>query len=269
METEKRKVRAFVGATVMVVALSACGNDGTSAPKTSSLSTSSSSLHGAITVSAASSLSGAFERIRQAFTRAHSGTTVEINTGSSAALVTQIEQGARADVFASADTTNMTTLVDAKRTVGPPVVIAHNRLAIVTKLGNSRRIRTLADLSKGPVIALCAGTVPCGKYAAQVLMGAGVVIPESSVTRQADAQATVGAVANGDADAAIVYLTDARAAGGAVATVPIPTRENVVATYPAAALTGGSAPKVARAFVAFLRSASGQQLLRGFGFLPA
>ena len=246
-----------------IIAVTSCGSSGgvqRSYPPNS--------LTGSITVSAASSLSGAFEKLSREFSRRHPGTSVELNTGASTALVTQIQQGAPADVFASADATNMTVLVDAKRTVGAPKVFARNRLAIVTKPGNPRNIATVADLVNGSVVALCAATVPCGKYAAQIVSGEGLVIPESSVTREPDAQATVGAVANGDADAAIVYVTDARSAGTAVQMVAIPDGQNVIATYPAAALTGSNAPKVGRAFVAFLTSAPAQAVLASFGFLP-
>lgn len=247
----------------LIVVITACGSSGrvehANAPN---------SLSGSITVSAASSLSAAFEKLSGEFTRRHPGTSVELNTGSSTALVTQIEQGAPADVFASADIANMTVLVDAKRTAGAPKVFARNRLAIVTKPGNPRHITTIADLVNGPVVALCAATVPCGKYAGQIVSAVGLEIPESSVTREPDARATVGAVANGDADAAIVYVTDARSAGTAVQMVAIPDAQNVIATYPAATLTGSNAPKVGRSFVAFLTSAPAQAVLARFGFLP-
>ncbi|MEO6467552.1 MAG: molybdate ABC transporter substrate-binding protein [Acidimicrobiia bacterium] len=247
----------------LIVAVTACGSSGRTdrvdAPN---------SLSGSITVSAASSLSAAFEKLSREFARRHPGTSVELNTGSSTALVTQIEQGAPADVFASADTANMIGLVDAKRTAGAPKVFARNRLAVVTKPGNPRHITTIADLVDGPVVALCAATVPCGKYARQIFSGVGLAMPESSVTREPDAQATVGAVANGDADAAIVYVTDARGAGAAVQMVAIPDAQNVIATYPAATLTGSKAPNVGRAFVAFLTSPPAQAVLASFGFLP-
>ncbi len=247
----------------MLAVLTACGSSRPAKPAVAPAE-----LRGSITVSAASSLSAAFEKLSREFARRHPGTSVELNTGSSTALVTQIEQGAPADVFASADLANMTALVDAKRTVGAPTVFARNRLTIVTKPGNPRHISAIADLVNGPVVALCAATVPCGKYAGQIVTGAGFSIPESSVTREPDAQATVGAVANGDADAAIVYVTDARGAGAAVQMVAIPEAQNVIATYPAAALTGSNAPKVGRAFVAFLTSAPAQAVLASFGFLP-
>lgn len=225
-------------------------------------------LQGSVTVSAASSLGSALAPIRQGFVKLHPRASVSINLGSSTALVTQIQQGAPADVFVSADPTNMQTLVAAGKTAGTPAVIARNRLVIVTKPKNPRHIRSVAGLSSAGVVALCAATAPCGKYAARVLVNAHATLPETKITRQADAQSTVGAVANGDADAAIVYATDARAAGAAVATVEIPSAENVVATYPIAALKESGVPAVARAFVAYVQSSAGQVVLRRFGFLP-
>ncbi len=254
--------RGFGVLAVMVIATTACGSSRVQPTSTPA------GLRGSITVSAASSLSAAFEKLSREFSRRHPGTSVELNTGSSAALVTQIQQGAPADVFASADVANMAVLVDASRTSGAPSVFARNRLAIVTKPGNPLRISAIADLVNGPIVALCAATVPCGKYAEQIVSGAGLAIPESSVTREPDAQATVGAVANGDADAAIVYVTDARGASTAVQMVTIPDAQNVIVTYPAAALSGSNAPKVGRAFVAFLTSAPAQAVLASFGFLP-
>ena len=254
--------RGFGVLAVMVIATTACGSS-RAKPASTPLG-----LRGSITVSAASSLSAAFEKLSREFSRRHPGTSVELNTGSSTALVTQIQQGAPADVFASADVANMTVLVDANRTSGAPSVFARNRLAIVTKPGNPLRITGVADLVNGPVVALCSATVPCGKYAEQIVSGAGLAIPESLVTREPDAQATVGAVANGDADAAIVYVTDARGAGTAVQMVAIADAQNVIATYPATALSGSNAPKVGRAFLAFLTSAPAQAVLASFGFLP-
>jgi len=116
-------------------------------------------------------------------------------------------------------------------------------------------------------VALCGSTVPCGVYAASVLGRAGVVIPESHVTRGTDATTTLGAVSTGDADAAVVYATDGVAAGRAVTTVPIPADQNVTAVYPIAPLARSGSPRLAAAFVRFVRSATGGRILvrNGFG----
>ena len=118
------------------------------------------------------------------------------------------------------------------------------------------------------IISLCGVTVPCGKYADQVLQQANVTIPADKITRGQDVKATLAAVTNGDADAAIVYVTDAKTAGAAVTAVPIPDAQNAIATYPIVVLkqTGNSA--TAHAFVAYVAGPKGQATLKSYGFLP-
>ena len=221
---------------------------------------------GSITVSAASSLGGAFDRLTEHFERAHPQTSVTINLGPSSTLATQIEQGAPADVFAAADEPTMQRLVDADNVRGPARVFVRNEMAIVTKPGNPLTVRSVRDLASVRVLALCGAEVPCGRYAGEVLAAAGVDLPEDHLTRQIDATSTIGAVVNGDADGAIVYATDARAAGDRVATVPIPPRFNVVARYPIAVVRASTNPRLARAFVDHVLSPRGQRVLARFGF---
>lgn len=256
-------MRARCGALVFVVALvvvGACDGGGeggnTAAPS------------GSITVSAAASLTEAFDEIGTRFERAHADANVTFNFGSSGTLATQIQQGAPADAFASADTANMDELVAADLLAGTPEVFARNRLVIVTERGNPERVRTLADLTRLDVVALCGVEVPCGRYAAEVLERARVEIPAHRVTRGQDVKTTLGAVTTGDADAAVVYVTDAEAVGDAVTTVAIPDAENAVATYPIAVLKASGNQTTARAFVDFVLSRAGQSVLRAHGFLP-
>ena len=220
-----------------------------------------------ITVSAAASLSDAFAKLGQDYERTHPSTRVRFNFGSSTTLALQIEQGAPADVFASADETNVAKLVADHRVVGTPRVFARNRLVIVTKPGDPEHIRTLADLADLHTVAFCAETAPCGKYATQILDRAGVSIPETKVTRGLDARTTLAAVSTGDADAAIVYRTDARAARRAVATVRIRDDQNVIAAYPVAIIERAGEVGAARAFVAYLTSLDAATTLHAFGFL--
>jgi molybdate transport system substrate-binding protein len=222
---------------------------------------------GSITVSAAASLTEAFGEIGKAFHTAEPSATVTFNFGSSGTLATQIRQGAPADVLASADQDTMTELVTAGLVSGTPKVFARNKLVIVTKPGNPERVKSLADLTKLDVVSLCGLTVPCGKYAAQVLRTAGVTLPETEVTRGQDVKATLTAVTNGDADAAIVYQTDAKSAGNSVETVTIPDAQNAIATYPMATLKASGDQAVSQAFVEFVLSTKGQTTLRSFGFL--
>ncbi len=223
-------------------------------------------LSGSITVSAAASLTEAFHQIGTDFQKKRKGTTVTFNFGSSSTLVTQIQGGAPADVFASADLTNMDKLLKTGNVVVSPTVFARNQLEIAVKPDNPKSIKTLADLTTAGTIALCGATVPCGVYAANVLSRAGVTIPESSITRGADAKATIAAVSPGDANAALVYVTDVKAAGTTVQGVKIPDEQNTIALYPIAPVVGSSKRKLAAAFVAYVASPARRKTLAKFGF---
>ncbi len=228
----------------------------------------SSELDGEITVSAAASLTEAYTQIGKDFEAANPGTTVTFNFGSSGTLAQQILDGAPVDVYASADEANMAKLTDADLVDGEPTVFARNRLAIVTQPGNPLGIAELADLADAGVIALCADTVPCGRLATQVLAEANVTIPEAEVTRGQNVKATLTAVTEGDAVAGIVYVTDAAAAGEAVATVELADDQNAIATYPVGVLVDAADLALARAFAAYVASDDAQLVLKELGFLP-
>lgn len=263
-----RRVVTVVVAVLAIVPLGACREvEDTNRPTPSSTTP---RVTGSITVSAASSLTDVFTTIGDRFMRANPGTTVTFNFGSSTALATQIRQGAPVDTLAAADPATISALSADGLVAGSPTSIAGNRLVIVTKPGNPRGIRSVADLADAGTVALCAASAPCGEYSAQVLARAGVTIPETSVTRGVDARATTGAVASGDADAAIVYATDARAAGDAVASVAIPRGQNVRAVYQMVTLRGAKVPAVSSAFIAYvLRPDGGRSVLRRAGFATA
>lgn len=214
-------------------------------------------------MSAATSLTQAFTEIAEQFTQSR----VQLNFGASSALADAIVEGAAVDVFASADEATMTKLRNRKLVDGRPVTFAHNKLVIVTKPGNPTGITTLNDLVDGGVISLCAVEAPCGQYAAQALASASVTIDESRITRGQNVAATLDAVAEGDAVAGVVYVTDAQSKPDRVDTVEIPDEQNVVASYPIATI----APvrrTAANAFVEFVRGETGQRILRKYGFLP-
>jgi molybdate transport system substrate-binding protein len=215
---------------------------------------------GPITIFAAASLTDAFKEIAASF-----GGQVRFNFAGTPTLVTQIEQGARADVFASADVANMDKLQADGLINGDAKVFAHNKLEIVVAPGNPKHIASLADLAKPGVIYISAGpTVPGGKYAAQALAKAGVKVAPKSL--ETDVKSVVSKVAIGEADAGIVYATDVDAARTRVTGVAIPDQYNVVATYPIAVVKDGAD---ARAFVAYVLSEAGQKVLGSFGFQPA
>ena len=136
----------------------------------------------------------------------------------------------------------MDTLVTRTWSTATPTVFAKNKLVIVTKPGNPKDVKTLPTSPTVGIVSLCGETVPCGKYADQILHSAGVTIPTDKITRGLDVKATLAAVTTGDADAAIVYVTDAKTAGAAVTAVTIPDDQNAIATYPIAVAQGEQQP---------------------------
>jgi molybdate transport system substrate-binding protein len=222
---------------------------------------------GELTVSAAASLTAAFGEIGAAFAKTASDVAVQNNFAGSATLVQQIREGAPVDVLASADEASMQRLVDANDVAGTPEIFATNRLAILVQKGNPKRIQGLADLTRPDVrISLCGPTVPAGRYAREAFAKAGLSVPESS--QELDVKAVVSRVALGEADAGVVYVTDARAGGNAVEAVAIPDAQNVTARYPVAVLKQARAPATARDYVRFVRGAEGQAILARHGFSP-
>jgi molybdate transport system substrate-binding protein len=209
------------------------------------------------TVLAAASLTESFEAVGGAtFTFA-----------ASSALVAQIQGGAPADVFASADERNMQKLVDAGL-VEEPQSFARNTLAIVVAPGNPKHVTGLADLANPDLsVVLADPSVPVGAYAQQALAKAGVTVKPRSL--ELDVKSALLRVTVGEADAAIVYATDVLAAGSKASGVEIPQAENVVATYPIAVLKAAPHAAAARAFVRSVLSKAGQAALARHGFLPA
>lgn len=268
-------LRVVLAAVVLLGLMTAgCADDepdaSTDTTDTTSDATTSSTdspLSGEITVSAAASLTDAFTQIGDDFTSANPDASVTFNFDSSGTLSQQIVDGAPADVLASADEANMTRLSDADLIDGEPAVFAQNELTIVVKPGNPQGIESLADLADAGIISLCVDTAPCGKYSAQILEAAGVSIAEDQVTRGQNASATLTAVSEGDADAGIVYVTDALAAGDAVQTVELAADQNAIASYPIAVIEATGDAEVAGAFVAWVLGDEGQAVLKEFGFL--
>jgi molybdate transport system substrate-binding protein len=256
----------FVLLAFSAVLIAACGDDSASSSATTTTAKAP-AVSGNATVSAAASLTEAFTQIGKDFEKANPGAKVTFSFGSSGTLATQIQSGAPADVFASADEANMQKLTTANLVSGQPADFATNKLIIVTKPGNPKNVKTLSDLSTVGVVSLCSLDAPCGKYAQQILDQAHVTIPTDKVTRGQDVKATLAAVSQGDADAAIVYLTDARAAGDQVDTVTIPDDQNAIAKYPIATLKAATAPDVANAFVKYVTGSKGQATLEQYGFL--
>ena len=258
--TRRRFVGAFAVVTLAGVAATPLATDAHGAVRTAV------TPKGTITVFAASSLTEAFTKLGSDFERAHPNTSISFNFNASSTLATQITQGAPADVFASADSTNMSKLVDDGAIAGAPVVFARNRLEIAVEPKNPLKIRNLADtIADDVTLVLCAAVVPCGKYALESYAKAGVKV--SVVPTAENAKATLTKVALGEADAAVVYVTDIDAAKGDVQGVVIPRRDNVVAAYPIGILKDTASHALSKTFTDYVLSARGQRALRRFGFL--
>jgi len=248
-------------AAVLLMLLAGCGSSDDSSGTPSS---SSSGTSGTITVFAASSLTGAFTQIGDDFMAAHPGSKVVFQFGSSGDLATSIVQGATADVFASAAPANMDAVVaagDAKSSTN----FVSNTAEIATPPDNPKHITSLADLTgPGVRVALCVPTAPCGALAQQLFAKAGIAITPAA--SEPDVKTTLAVVQSGEVDAGIVYVTDVKAAGDAVTGVEIPASSNGVTEYPIATLTNSANPTLASAFVDYVRSDAGQQVLQDAGF---
>ena len=251
------RIRTRLAAALAAAALALGGCGGSEEPPGGSAAPTE------LTVFAAASLTAAFTELGQQFTTAN-GTRVTFNFAGSQALATQIQQGAPADVFASADLANMAKVEDL---TGTPRNFASNLLEIVVEKGNPRGVEGLGDLAAADLkVVLAATEVPAGKYAAEVLAKAGVTV--RPVSQEDNVKAVVTKVALGEADAGIVYRTDVAAGGGKVEGVELPEDQNVLATYPIATVKATKAQDQAQAFVDLVLSAEGQRVLEQHGFLP-
>jgi molybdate transport system substrate-binding protein len=217
-----------------------------------------------ISVFAAASLQPAFDRIgAQLNTKRKIKAT--FNYAGTQTLSAQLLQGAQADLFASADTSHMTTVETAGLLSGPSKVFAENWLEIVVAKGNPKHINGLADLTRpGLVVVLADPSVPAGKYAQQALGKAHVTVRPASLELQVTG--VLSKVALGEADAGIVYASDIFTSTKVVG-VPIAADQNVLADYPIAALKTSSHPAQAAAFIDLVLSPDGQGILKSSGFL--
>jgi molybdate transport system substrate-binding protein len=252
-------------ALALVLGLGArCGDD---KPKASAPSTTATKpgLAGNLTVLAAASLSEAFKELGTTFEGQHPGTKITFSFDASSALATQANNGAPADLFASADQANMKKVTDAGNATNPRV-FAHNKLAIIVAKGNPKKVTGLADFSK-LVFVLCAPEVPCGKYGTEALSKAGVKAQPKSL--ETNVKAVMTKVTTGAADAGIGYVTDAKAAAARAVGIEIPDQYNVVAEYPMAVLKQSANANLAYAFVDYILGSDAQAVLAKYGFAAA
>lgn len=268
----RRPTLAGLATAALVLATAACGSDagdmaGSNASSTSS-SSPSAALSGEITVFAAASLKKTFTAIGAEFEKAHAGAKVSFNFAGSSDLVAQIQQGAPADVFASADTTNMDKATADSLTAAAPVNFASNTLEIAVLPGNPAKVASLADLAKpGVTVVLCAPAVPCGSAAAKVETAAKVDI--KPVSEEQSVTDVLGKVTSGEADAGLVYVTDVKGAGDKVEGVEFAESSAAVNTYPIATLKSSRNAALADAFLQAVTGEPGQGILAAAGFAKA
>ena len=237
----------------------------TTTATTEATTTPEAGLEGELLVSAAASLTDAFAEVQAAFEDTNPGVNVVLNLGSSSSLREQILEGAPADVFASANTSNMEQVAEAGEVAGDARIFVLNRLQIAVPAGNPAGITGLDDFANEDLlIGLCAEEVPCGSFGREVLEKAGVT--PAIDTNEPDVRALLTKVEAGELDAGIVYLTDVLSTAGAVEGVEIPEEFNVLAAYPIAALVNAPNPNAAAAFVEFVLSDEAQAILVEFGF---
>lgn len=253
------RVRALAVAGVMALAVTTgCQSNSTSEP-------SSASAGDAIMVFAAASLKSAFTDIADQYKTDNPGSSVEFSFAGSSDLVTQLTQGASADVFASADTRNMDKAAQAGLLAGNPVNFATNTLTIAVAPGNPKGITSFHDLTKpGVSVVVCAPPVPCGGATQQVEKVTGVTL--APVSEESSVTDVLNKVTTGQADAGLVYVTDAAGAGDKVTAVPFPESAQAVNTYPIAVLKQSKHSAAAQRFVDLVTGEAGQKALAKAGF---
>jgi molybdate transport system substrate-binding protein len=260
-----RRSRTVAVSLVLLLGVTAACSTGSSSTATTTTTTTVPQASGNLTVFAAASLTESFTDLQTALATTDAALHLTYSFGGSGTLVTQIRNGAPADVVATADNASMQTLIDAGL-VEQPTTFARNKLEILVAPGNPLHISTLQDLAKaGTKVVLGDSTVPAGKYAAQILQSAGVTV--HPVSLEVDVKSAVAKVTSGEADATIVYVTDVKAAGSKGTGVVIPDAENVIASYPIAIVAATTHHAAAAAFVNDVVRGVGQQDLRARGFL--
>ncbi|MEI7518970.1 MAG: molybdate ABC transporter substrate-binding protein [Mycobacteriaceae bacterium] len=249
---------AFAGLCAAAVALAGCGAS-TPSPATPPA--------GKLTVFAAASLKKAFTEIGEQFRTDNPGSGVEFSFAGSADLVNQLIQGAPADVLATADTKNMDRAAAAGLLAGAPVNFATNTLTIVVAQGNPKKISAFRDLAApGLSVVVCAPQVPCGSATTRVEQATGVTL--NPVSEESQVTDVLGKVLTGQADAGVVYATDAQGAGDTVTAVAFPEAAEAVNTYPIGILSQATDPELARKFVDLVTGEAGQKILAAAGFGP-
>ncbi|MGH3645369.1 MAG: molybdate ABC transporter substrate-binding protein [Mycobacterium sp.] len=246
---------------LLLVVLTACGSGAQSGTSSSG----GAPAGGKLVVFAAASLQKTFTDIGEQFKTDNPGWSVDFTFAGSSDLVTQLTQGAKADVFASADTKNMDKASKAGLVEGDPVTFASNTLVIVTAPGNPKKVASFADLAKPDLsVVVCAPQVPCGSATKTVEQSAKVTL--NPVSEESSVTDVLTKVTTGQADAGVVYVTDALGVGDKVTEVDFPESSSAVNTYPIAVLKTAANADLAKKFVELVTGEAGQKILLKAGF---
>ncbi|MFG2925616.1 molybdate ABC transporter substrate-binding protein [Streptomyces sp. NPDC048305] len=258
----RRNAAVALLAAALWVPLSACGNDDTSKTSRAEAAPAGSAAPQAdLAVLAASSLTDVFKTAGSAYEEKNPGTEIRFSFAGSQELAAQVKQGSPADVVVTADTATMDGL---KADVDTPTVIATNRLVIATGEGNPEKVENLRDLADPDLtVVLAAPEVPAGRYSQQILEAQNVNV--KPVPLEPNVRAVLSKIELGEADAGLVYKTDAESVPGKVDAIEIPTDQNAIAEYPAAVIKSSESPAAAAAFVKWLSSTEAQKILRDAG----
>ncbi|WP_225801002.1 molybdate ABC transporter substrate-binding protein [Streptomyces sp. NK15101] len=263
--TVTRRRTAAVLTAALLLSLAACSSSDDTAKDadgSTASGTAGSAPRANLTVLAAASLTDVFKTAGAAYEKSHPGTKLTFSFAGSQELVAQVAQGSPADVLVTADTKSMDKV---KADTDTPAVIAKNRLVIATGKGNPFKVDELKDLADSRLkVVLAAPEVPAGKYSKKILDAQEISV--TPVSQEPNVRAVLSKVELGEADAGLVYRTDAESAKDKVDAVEIPDAQNAVAQYPAATLKDSKNPEAAAAFVAWLSSPEGRKILQDAGF---
>ncbi|MCX4582326.1 molybdate ABC transporter substrate-binding protein [Streptomyces sp. NBC_01481] len=257
----RRRTAAVVLTAALLVPLAGCGSDDAK-PDSGAKTGASGTPNAALIVLAASSLTDVFKTAGAAYEKSHPGSKITFSFAGSQELAAQVKQGAPADALVTADTKTMDGL---KSDTGTPTVIAKNRLVIATVEGNPKKVDELKDLADSTLkVVLAAPEVPVGRYSKKILDSQKIVV--KPVSEEPNVRAVLSKVELGEADAGLVYKTDAATATGKVDAVEIPDAQNAIAQYPAATLKTSKNSEAAAAFVQWLSTPEAQKILKDAGF---
>jgi molybdate transport system substrate-binding protein len=263
----RRKFALAIAGVAASALLAGCGSGGSGGSSSGSPSGAAgqSGQTKTLTVSAAASLTDVFNGLEKTFEQQNPGTQVRINYGGSSDLAQQIVNGAPADVFAAANTSTMEKVAKAGLVSGQPKVFVTNTLQIAVAPGDPKGIHTFADLTKPDLkVVTCAKPVPCGSATAQVEKATGITL--KPVSEEPDVRSALTKVSTGDADAAVVYVTDVKSGGGKVDGVSFPEASKAINKYPIAVLKNAPQPDLAAKWVALVEGPVGQKALSDAGF---